>query len=77
MNKWQVKNPLTIEEREKIQEGLSMSLSYRELGWYVERSKSTVMRESKRLGSPETYDAKKAQQDFERKQFEKMKKAKK
>lgn len=73
MNRWQVKNPLTIEERSLLQEGLKLQLNYRELGEYVGRCKSTVLREARRLGDPSVYDAKKAQNDFETKQIEKRK----
>jgi len=67
VNKWPCINPLTIEERRKIMEGLALDLSYRELGLHVGRLKSVVMRESKRLGDVKNYDADKAQQDFENK----------
>lgn len=68
MNRFKTKNPLTIEERRKIQEGLALEMSYRELGLHVGRCKSVVMRESKRLGLPEDYDPLKAQKNFESKQ---------
>lgn len=74
VSKWAVKNPLTIEERKKIKEGLEMDLSYGELSSYVGRDKSTVMRESKRLGSYKDYDPEKAQEHFEKLQKEKREK---
>lgn len=68
VGKWSCRNPITIEEREKIKEGLDMDMSYRQLSQHVGRSKSTVMREAKRLGDVSNYEAKKAQEDFEFKQ---------
>lgn len=65
VGKWSCRNPLTFEEREKIKEGLDMQMTYRQLGEYVGRAKSVVMRESKRLGDIRKYDPKKAQQHFE------------
>jgi len=68
VGKWSCINPLTIEEREKVKEGLDMNMSYSELAIHVGRCKSVVMRESKRLGSPINYNPEKAQKDFEHKQ---------
>jgi len=68
VGKWSVKNPLTLEERIKIKEALDLGMSYREMAEYVKRGKTTVKRESKRLGAIEMYDPKKAQSDFETKQ---------
>ncbi len=65
---WSVKNPITLEERKKIKEGIDMGMSYKELGIYVGRSKSGVLRESKRLGTVNNYDPNKAQEHFEKKQ---------
>lgn len=68
VGKYMAINPLTIEERYKVKEGLDMNMSYSELGRHVGRPKSTVLRESKRLGHAFTYDPQKAQEDFENKQ---------
>ena len=65
------KNPLTLAERMKIKEGLNKNLSYSQLAVFVGRYKSTVMRESKRLGSPEQYDPIEAQKNFEEGQRDK------
>ena len=66
--KWIANNPLSIQERIKIQEGIGLDFSYRQIGEYVGRCKSVVMREAKRLGSAYEYNAMKAQTDFEAKQ---------
>lgn len=66
--RWHVKNPLQLHERELIKVGLDLGLSTRQLALYVGRSRTSVVRESKRLGCKELYDPKKAQEDFERKQ---------
>lgn len=71
VGKWSVKNPLTIEERIKIKEGLDLNLSYSQLAVFVGRYKSTVMREAKRLGTPEEYDPFEAQRNFEQGQIDK------
>lgn len=71
--KWKSFNPLTIEERKLVKEGLDMNMCYREIGIHVGRAKSVVMRESKRLGDVKKYDPEEAQQDFERKQVIKTK----
>lgn len=68
MTRWHVKNPLTLHERELIKDGLDMGLTYSELAVHVGRSKSCVLKESKRLGSIHIYDPKKAQDHFEIKQ---------
>lgn len=73
VEKWSVKNPLTLDERKKIKEGLDLGLSYSKLALHVGRYKSTVMRESKRLGDVSDYDPEKAQQHFENGQKEKYK----
>ena len=67
-SKWIAINPLTLEERFKIKEGLILDMSYSQLALHVGRHKSVVMRESKRLGKAEDYDPIKAQADFEFKQ---------
>lgn len=66
--RWIAMNPLSIEERLKVKEGLDLNLSYSALAAHVGRCKSVVMRESKRLGDIKKYDAYKAQKDFEEKQ---------
>lgn len=66
--RWIAINPLSIEERLKVKEGLELDMSYSQLAEHVGRCKSVVMREAKRLGGPGDYDAYKAQQDFEAKQ---------
>lgn len=71
--KWMCKNPLSLEQRMKIEIGLSMKLTYSELAVYVGRCKSVVLRESKRLGDHKDYDAHLAQQDFEHKQMKRKK----
>lgn len=65
---FKTKNPLTLEERRKIKEGLASTMSYREIGLYVGRCKSVVLRESKRLGTADKYDPDRAQQHFVSKQ---------
>lgn len=67
VNPWPCINPLTIEERRKIQEGLALDLSYSELALHVGRCKSVVLRESKRLGDISDYDPDLAQENFENK----------
>lgn len=64
---WAAINPLTIEERRKIKEGLALNMYYREIAIHVGRCKSVVMRESKRLGDVSDYDPDLAQEDFETK----------
>jgi IS30 family transposase len=66
--RWEVKNPLTLEERRRIKEGIDLDMSYQEIADYVGRSKSTVRRECIRLGSYQNYHPEKAQADFENKQ---------
>ena len=67
--KWIANNPLTIEERKKVKEGIDLRMSYREIAIHVGRAKSTVMREAKRLSPyPWNYDPDLAQADFEAKQ---------
>lgn len=68
VSEWMVKNPLSLEERKMIKEGIDGGLSFRQIGLYVNRNKSTVMYEAKRLGKPDNYNPEKAQEDFERKQ---------
>ncbi len=68
VGKWKCFNPLTLEERLKLQQGLKQGLSYGKLALYVGRHKSVVLRESKRLGSHLLYNAEEAQKDFEYKQ---------
>lgn len=68
VNKLIAHNPISLEERIKIQEGLLLDLTYSKLAEYVSRPKSTVMREAKRLGDIRKYDPHKAQKDFEDKQ---------
>lgn len=67
VNLWPSINPLTIEERRKIMEGLALDMSYSQLALHVGRCKSTVLRESKRLGNIKDYDPDLAQKDFENK----------
>lgn len=67
--KWIANNPLTIEERRKVKEGIDLGMSYSQLAIHVGRAKSTVMRESKRIDRyPWNYDPDLAQADFEAKQ---------
>jgi IS30 family transposase len=66
--RWIAINPLSIDERQKVKEGLDLDLSYSQLALHVGRCKSVVMREAKRLGKAEDYDPDKAQADFEAKQ---------
>ena len=69
ISKWIANNPLMIEERRKIKEGIDLGMSYRELAIHVNRAKSTIIREAKRVnGVVWLYDPEKAQADFEAKQ---------
>ncbi len=68
VSKWIAINPLTIDERRMIKEGINLNMSYSELSEYVGRCKSVVCREAKRLGKAFDYDPDKAQADFEMKQ---------
>ena len=68
VEKWSCINPLSIEERKLIKEGLDLNMSYREISIHVGRCKSVVMREAKRLGDIKIYDPEKAQENFEEKQ---------
>lgn len=69
VQKWIANNPLTLQERRKLFEGLNLGLSYSELAAFVNRPKTTVMREAKRINNDFTkYDPVKAQKDFEAKQ---------
>lgn len=69
VGKWIANNPLTIHERRQVKRGIDLGLSYSQLADFVGRSKSTVMRESKRINpSPWKYDPDLAQADFEAKQ---------
>ena len=74
ISKWQCKNALTHYQRVLLEQAIIKGLSYREIAEYVGRPKSTVMREAKRLGKPNDYNANEAQADFENKQFNKRKK---
>lgn len=76
VGKWSVKNPLTIEERRKIKEGLDRNLTYHEIAEYVGsgRNRSTIRRECSRLGNVQDYDPEKAQEHFESLQLETRKK---
>ncbi len=69
IHKWAVKNPLTIEERRLIKEGIDLDLSYNGISKYVGRSKTTICRETKRINNNyKEYDPELAQKDFENKQ---------
>ena len=68
VGKWIAINPLSIDERLKVEEGLKLDMSYSQLAAHVGRCKSVVMREAKRLGGHADYTAVKAQADFEAKQ---------
>ncbi len=72
---WSCKNPLSLEERKLIREGLDLGMSYSQIGIHVGRCKSVVLRESKRLGSSNNYDALKAQDHFEEIQRSRRKKS--
>lgn len=65
MEKWSCRNPLTIEDRRTIQHGIKCGLSSREIGKEINREKSVVLRESKRLGDASDYNADLAQMHFE------------
>jgi IS30 family transposase len=71
VSKWSVKNPLSLDERKKIYEGLQTPLTYQQIAAGMNRSKSTVRRESMRLGDIKDYDPEKAQQHFEALQVKK------
>ena len=73
VERWSVKNPLKLDERKKIKEAIDLGMSYSQMALHVGRNKSTVMRESKRLGDVNDYDPEKAQQHFESGQIEKYK----
>jgi helix-turn-helix protein len=64
-SRFQVKNPLTLEERIKIKEGLDLNLTYREIAETIGRAKSTIIREARRLGEVSQYDPQKSQINFE------------
>lgn len=68
VNKFKCRNPLTIEERRLIKEGLDLNMTYREIAIHANRSKTTVIREAKRLGDIEDYDPDEAQRHFEYRQ---------
>jgi IS30 family transposase len=68
VSRWAVKNPLTIDERRKIKEGIDLEMTYREIAQSLDRAKSTIQRECKRLGGFWNYDPYAAQDDFEAKQ---------
>ncbi len=70
MEKWSCRNPLTIEDRKIIEEGIKNQLSSREIAKEINRVKSVVLRESKRLGERSRYDATLAQEHFENRQRE-------
>lgn len=70
VTEWMVKNPLTLEERKKIKEGIDKGFSYTEIAEYIGRNKTTIIKEAKRLGNPDNYDPHKAQENFERRQRE-------
>jgi IS30 family transposase len=74
VEKWSVYNPLTIEERILLKEALDLNLSYKEIGLYVGREKSIVIREAKRLGHYSLYDPYKAQEHYENIQINRYKK---
>jgi IS30 family transposase len=68
IKRYKVKNPLTLEERKKIKEGLESFLTFKQIADTLGRAKSTVLRESKRLGRGR-YDPVKAHKDFRKKQM--------
>lgn len=70
MEKWSCRNPLSIEERKSIENGIRLGRSSREIGKEINRNKSIILRESKRLGNSDEYNAEKAQENFEYKQRE-------
>jgi|GEM_PF-6090576 IS30 family transposase len=76
MEKWSCRNPLTIEERKIIQQGIESGLSSRQIGKEIQREKSIILRESKRLGDLKNYKAELAQQHFEDTQRKGWQKAK-
>lgn len=63
--KWSVKNPLTLEERIRIKEGLDANLYYYQIAICIGRGKTTIIKESHRLGDIENYDPHAAQKHFE------------
>lgn len=69
VGKWSVKNPLTLEERIRIKEGLDANLYYHEIATSIGRGKNTIRKETRRLGTVDDYDPYKAQQNFEDKQL--------
>lgn len=74
ISKWSVKNPLSLDERKQIYEGIQASLSYSNIAKIMNRAKSTIRRESLRLGGVDDYDPERAQKHFEALQEEKNRK---
>jgi IS30 family transposase len=74
VSNWSCQNPLTLEERKLIKEGLDLGMSYSEIGIHTGRCKSVVLRESKRLGSIVNYNPIEAQKNFEDRQKSRRKK---
>lgn len=72
--KWPSKNPFTLDERKKIREGIDLKMSYRQIAYHCGRSKTGVLREVKRNGGVESYDAELSQFNFEEKQRKFMEK---
>jgi IS30 family transposase len=68
VSRWAAKNPLTIDERRKIKEGIDSQMTHRQIAESLGRGKSTIQRECKRLGGFWNYDPYAAQDDFEAKQ---------
>lgn len=74
VGKWSVRNPLTFQERMVIKNGIENDLSYSEIAYSIKRANTTIKKEARRLGDVMDYDPVKAQEHFERKQFEGWKK---
>lgn len=68
VSKFKARNPLIIEERRKILNGLENNLSYGKIALSIGRAKSVVIKEAKRLGDIRSYNPEKAQKDFISKQ---------
>jgi|GEM_PF-6553745 len=62
------RNPLSFDDRKKIQHGIRIQFSYAEIAMSINRVKSVIQREVKRFAKVADYDAQKAQKNFESKQ---------
>ena len=70
--RWACHNPLNIDDRRAIKDGLDAGLTYRAIAKSINRGKTTIQREVLRFKSLDDYDPEKAQAQFERMYHEKM-----